>query len=69
MDGATGVTEIEDKTAAVTVSVVEPLIVPDLAEIVLEPFATPVAKPPLLIVATVVADEVQVTLLVKVCVV
>jgi hypothetical protein len=69
MEGAAGVTEIEDSTAAVTVRVVEPLTVPDFAVIVDEPFATPVAKPPLLIVAIEVADEVQVTLLVRFCVV
>ena len=58
-------TEIEVSTAAVTVKVVEPLIVPDLAVIVVLPCATPVARPALLTVAIDVADEVQVALLVR----
>lgn len=69
IEGEAGVTEMEVNTAAVTVSVVEPLIVPDLAVIVADPCATPVAKPPLLIVAMVAAEELQVALLVKFCVV
>ena len=60
-----GVTEIEVNTAAVTVSVAEPLIVPDLAVIVALPCATLVARPPLLTVAIDVAEEVQVALLVR----
>ena len=49
----------------VTVNVVLPLIVPDAAWIVEEPAATPVAKPPLAMVATEVLLEVQVALLVR----
>jgi hypothetical protein len=64
-----GVTEIEVNTAAVTVNVAEPLIVPDLAVIVAPPCATLVARPPLLTVAIDVAEEVQVALLVRFCVV
>jgi hypothetical protein len=64
-----GVTEIEVNTAAVTVNVAEPLIVPDLAVIVALPCATLVARPPLLTVAIDVAEEVQVALLVRFCVV
>jgi hypothetical protein len=64
-----GVTEIEVNTAAVTVNVAEPLIVPDFAVIVVFPFATLVASPPLLMVAMDFADEVQVAVLVRVCVV
>ena len=64
-----GVTEIEVSTGAVTVRVVEPLIVPDLAVMVALPWAKLVAKPPLLSVATAVFDEVQVAVLVRFCVV
>jgi hypothetical protein len=60
-----GVTEIEVKTAAVTVRVAEPLIVPDFAVMVVLPFATLVAKPPLLMVAMDFAEEVQVAVLVR----
>jgi hypothetical protein len=69
IDGAAGVTEIDVNTAAVTVTVAEPWIVPDMAVIVAVPFATLVANPPLLTVAIVVADEDQVTVLVRFCVV
>jgi hypothetical protein len=60
-----GVTEIEVSTAAVTVNVAEPLIVPDLAVIVAVPCAMLVANPALLTVAIDVADEVQVAVLVR----
>jgi hypothetical protein len=63
------VSEIEVNTAAVTVSVAEPLIVPEVAVIVAVPCATLVAKPLLLTVATEVADDVHVAVLVNVCVV
>ena len=46
--------------AAVTVSVVDPLMEPDAAVMVVVPAATPVASPPLLMVATVVTLEVHV---------
>jgi hypothetical protein len=64
-----GATEIEVNTAAVTVNVAVPLIVPDLAVIVVVPFATLVAKPLLLMVAIDFAEEVQVAVAVRVCVV
>jgi len=64
-----GATEIEVSTAAVTVNVAVPLIVPDLAVIVVFPFATLVAKPLLLMVAIDFAEEVQVAVEVRVCVV
>jgi hypothetical protein len=64
-----GVTEIEVNTAAVTVNVAEPLIVPEVAVIVVLPDATLVASPPLLTVAIEVAEEVQVAVEVRVCVV
>ena len=64
-----GVTEIEVSTAAVTVNVAEPLMVPDLAVIVAVPCAMLVANPALLTVAIVVAEELQVAVLVSVWVV
>jgi hypothetical protein len=66
--GFAGVTEIETNTGAVTVRFVEPLMEPDVAEIVVEPVPTPVASPPLVIVATAVFVEPQVTELVRFCV-
>jgi hypothetical protein len=68
-DAVSGVTEIEVNTAAVTVNVAEPLIVPDLAVIVALPCATLVASPPLLTVAIDFAEEVQVAVLVRFCIV
>ncbi len=62
-------TAIEANTAAVTVNVAEPLIVPDVAVIVALPCARLVASPALLTVAIDVADELQLTLLVRFCVV
>jgi hypothetical protein len=64
-----GVTEIEVSTAAVTVNVAEPLMVPDLAVIVAVPCAMLVANPALLTVAIVVAEELQVAVLASVWVV
>jgi len=61
MLGLVGVTDIEDRVAGVTVSVVLPEILPDVAVMVAVPVATAVAKPLVLIVATEVLDEVQVT--------
>jgi cation transport ATPase len=61
-----GVTEIEVNTAAVTVNVAEPLIVPEVAVIVAVPCATLVAKPLPLMVAIEVAEEVHVAVLVRV---
>ena len=61
MLGLVGVTDIEDRVAKVTVTVVLPEILPDVAVMVAVPVATAVAKPLLLIVATDVADEFQVT--------
>jgi len=63
-----GVTESEVKTAAVTVSVAEPVIAPDLAVMVVVPGATVVANPLALIFAIVVADELQFAELVRFCV-
>jgi hypothetical protein len=68
-DGLVGVTAIEVKTAAVTVNVAVPLILPEVAVIVavpaLMPFASPVWKPT---VAVVVLDEVQFAVVVRFCV-
>jgi hypothetical protein len=62
IEAVAGVTEIEVNTAAVTVSVAEPLIFPEVAVIVAVPVATLVPKPLLLTVATEVFDEVHVAL-------
>ena len=64
-DAVPGVTEIEVSIGAVTVSVADPLIVPVAALMVVVPFANVAAKPVLLIVATVVVDDVHVALLVR----
>lgn len=47
----------------------EPLIAPDVAVIVALPWARVVARPPELTVAMEVADEVQVAVVVRICVV
>jgi hypothetical protein len=64
-----GVIEIEVNTAAVTVKVAEPLIAPEVAVMVVLPGAKLVASPPVLTVAIEVAEEVQVAVEVRVCVV
>ena len=68
-DAIAGVTEIEVSTGAVTVNVAEPLIVPEVAVIVAVPWAALVASPPLLTVAVDVAEEVQIAVPVRFCVV
>jgi hypothetical protein len=59
------VTAMDTSVAGVTVSVVDPDILPDVAVIVVEPAVAEVASPlepaALLIVATDAADELQVT--------
>jgi hypothetical protein len=65
MEGFAGATAIDTNTAAVTVSVVEPVILPIVALIVEAPSFKPVAKPPAVIVATRAADEPQVAVLVR----
>jgi hypothetical protein len=57
----TGVTDIEDRVAGVTVRVVLPRIVPEVAVMVAVPWATAVAMPLLSTVATDVLDELQMT--------
>jgi hypothetical protein len=64
-DVVAGVTAIDTNTGAVTVRLVEPPIAPEIAWIVVLPAATPVAKPPLAIVATAVFVELHVTKLVR----
>ena len=61
----TGVTAIDWSAAAVAVRLVEPLMLPRVAEIVTGPGDTDVARPELLIVAHVLSEEAQVTWLVK----
>jgi hypothetical protein len=67
--GFTGVTAIDDKVPAFTVSIVEPEIEPLVAVIVVEPApaaaATPLFGEVLLMVATEVLDELQVTEVVR----
>jgi hypothetical protein len=61
MLGLAGVTDIENRIAGVTVRIVFPEILPEVAVTVAVPTATAVARPLLLIVATEVFDEFQVT--------
>jgi hypothetical protein len=68
MEGFAGVTAIEDSTAAVTVSVVDPTTLPLVALIVDVPIFRVVAKPAALIVATVVVADAHVTVPVTSCV-
>ena len=69
IDGLAGVTTIETRAALVTVRVVDPLIVPEVAAIVVVPVPVPVASPALEIVATAGEEELQVTVPVMFCVV
>jgi hypothetical protein len=72
MLGLVGVIAMETSVAVVMVSVADPEMLPDVALIVVEPAATDVASPldpaALLIVATLVLEEFQVTAPVKSCV-
>jgi hypothetical protein len=65
MDGLTGVMAIET-SAGFTVSVVPPEMFSTPAVICRVPAATPVARPPFVIVATDVLEELQNTLVVMV---
>jgi hypothetical protein len=71
MLGFGGVTVIDTRAAAVTVSVVEPETLPEVAVIVVEPIASDAANPPepawLLMVAMDVSAELHVTELVRSC--
>ena len=67
--GLEGVTAIETRAGAVTVKTADPLTVPEVAVIVVMPAATELAKPAELMVAALIAEEVQVTELVMLAVV
>ena len=73
MLGLVGVIAMETNVAGVTVSVVDPEMLPTVAVIVVVPAATAVASPldpaALLIVATPVLEELQVAEAVRFCVV
>jgi hypothetical protein len=73
MLGLVGVTEMDISVAEVTVRVVVPEMLPDVAVIVVEPAAAPVANPlesaALLMTATAASDELQITDVVRSCVV
>jgi hypothetical protein len=60
-----GVTAIDCSEGAVTVNEVEPDMEPETARTVVPPAPVPVAKPAVLIVATVVFVELQVTVPVR----
>ena len=64
MLGLAGVTAMEDRVAEVTVRVVFPETLPEVAVMVAVPAATGMARPLLLTVATDVLEEAQVTWLV-----
>src|ERR1022692_4661804 len=69
IEGLAGVTAIVTRTGTVvTVSPVEPVIDPETACIVVPPAATPLAKPALVMVANPVFVELQVTELLRFCV-
>jgi hypothetical protein len=65
---AAGVTAIDTRAGGPTVNVAEPLIVPEVAVMVVLPWATDEASPALLTLATVADEELQVAVEVKVCV-
>ena len=71
MFGLVGVTAMEINMAGVTVTVVEPEILPDVAVIVAEPLPTVAASPllpaTLLMVATLVFEELHATDVVMSC--
>jgi hypothetical protein len=62
-----GVTAIDASAGAPTVNTAVPLIVPDVAVMVLLPCARDKPSPALLMLATAVEDELQVTDEVRVC--
>ena len=63
--GFAGVTAIDTNAAGPTVKVVLPVTALEVALIWDEPWATPVASPPAVTVATAVFDDAQVTELVR----
>lgn len=64
IDGLEGVTEMETSAGGLTVSVVDPLMLPEVAVIVVPPVPTVLASPAVEMVATLVAVELHVTELV-----
>ena len=68
MLGLAGVTAIDFRAAAVTVRTVDPAMLPSVALMLDVPAATPVARPPAVIVATAVVADAHVTWLVRFCV-
>lgn len=62
-----GVTAIDTSTGCPTLSVANPLIEPDVAMMVALPTPAPVAKPLVAMLATVVGDELQLTVLLRFC--
>ncbi len=60
---------MESRVGAVTVRTVDPLMVPEVAVMVEVPAATAVANPAALMVAALIAEEVQVAELVRLAVV
>ena len=73
MLGFAGVTDRDTSVAGVTVRVVDPDTLPDVAVIVVEPVPAPLASPlepvALLMEATAADEELQVTVVVRFCVV
>jgi hypothetical protein len=67
-EGFTGVTAIETSVACETVSTAGVVIEPEVAVMFAVPTPVPVAKPLLAIVATMLEDELQLTELVRFCV-
>ena len=67
-EGLAGVTAMETRVAAGTVRVVDPEMLPEVAEIVDDPALSAEARPPGVIVAVAVLEEAQVTLPVRFCV-
>jgi len=65
MDGLAGVTVMDVNEAAVMLTVVDPLIDPEAAEIVTAPTATPVTDPVAEMVANVGVEEAQATVFVR----
>jgi hypothetical protein len=65
IDTLAGVTDIDVSTGAVTVNEADLLIKPDVAITLALPWATAVAKPPMLTVTVAFEEEVQLTVLVK----
>ena len=68
IEGEAGVTAIETRVAAVTVMVVDPVMLPEVELMVVVPTPVAVARPPAEIVATVAVEELQVAVVVRFCV-